>query len=86
MIFELYRDEVLHDGKVTFGVFSKTIAKIDSIYSQIVEIKEDGYTFRNGKMIEGKELNKILHDLEEKYKFLQELVVDAEPYKNDTQF
>lgn len=86
MIFELYRDEVLHDEKVAFGVFSKTLAKIDSIYSQIVEIKEEGYVFRGGKMIEGKELNKILHDLEEKYKFLQELVVDADYYKNDTQF
>lgn len=83
MFFDLYRDEVIHDEKVVFGVFSKTLNKIDSIYAEIVEIKENGYVFRGGKMIEGKDLNKILHDLEEKYIFLQELVVDADSYKND---
>ncbi|MDU2266172.1 MAG: hypothetical protein E6583_07370 [Clostridium sp.] len=78
---KIFKEELIFDDKVARDVFYKTIASYEALSDELKIINENGFTFRNDKMVKGSELKKIIEKINIKKELLEELLKEAEKYR-----
>ena len=78
---KIYKEELIHDKDCRDNVFFTVKAKYESVINELDEIKEEGYTYRGGKRVEGIKLKHLIHDLKVEAEILEYCMKDAEKYK-----
>lgn len=79
--YVFYDKLVIHDQEVKNSVFYTVKIKLESVFNELKDIEEWGYTYRAGKRVEGKELNKLVKKLNVELDLLEKLMIEADKYR-----